>query len=120
MGCPDSELSVVLTGDDEIAGLNEEYLGRQGPTNVIAFPMMEGAFGDVNPGLLGDVVLSVETVDREAADLGYTMEEMLDFYLVHGILHLVGYDHEGSAEEAARMEEKNIELWKILGNRGID
>lgn len=115
MDCPETEVSLVLVDDAEIARLNQEYLGRSGPTNVIAFSMQEGRFAQVNPGLLGDVVISVQTALAEAAEGGYTLEEMLDFYLIHGILHLVGYDHEGSAGEAARMEIKANELWRILG-----
>ena len=105
---------MVLVDDVEIARLNEDYLQHQGPTNVISFPMTEGDFGDVNPGLLGDVVVSVETSIRDAEAGGYTPEEMLDFYIIHGILHLVGYDHVGSAEEAAVMEAKTEELWRGL------
>ena len=115
LDCPETEVSLVLVDDAEIARLNQEYLGRSGPTNVIAFSMQEGRFAQVNPGLLGDVVISVQTALAEAAEGGYTLEEMLDFYLIHGILHLVGYDHEGSAGEAARMEIKANELWRILG-----
>ncbi len=115
MEYPEAELSLVLVDDVEIARLNEEYLGHEGPTNVISFPMQEGDFAEVVPGLLGDVVISVDTVAREAVDYGYTTEEMLAFYLIHGILHLVGYDHVDSEEDAARMEAKTMELWRMLG-----
>ncbi len=109
---------MVLVDDAEIGSLNYEYLGREGPTNVISFPMQEGFFGEVNPDLLGDVVMSVETALVEAEAGGCSPEEMLDFYLIHGILHLVGYDHEGAASEAeaARMEAKAHELWQVLGS----
>ena len=111
---PEAELSVLLVDDTAIGLLNQDYLGRTGPTNVIAFPMGEGEFGQINPELLGDVVLSVETAWKEAAEAGYRLEEMLDFYLIHGILHLMGYDHEGSAEEAARMEAASQDVWREL------
>jgi probable rRNA maturation factor len=111
---PEAELSVVLVDDAAIGRLNQDYLGRPGPTNVIAFPMGEGEFGQINPELLGDVVLSVETAWKEAAEAGYRLEEMLDFYLIHGILHLIGYDHEGQAEEAARMEAASQDVWREL------
>ena len=107
---------MLLVDDAEITVLNREYLGRDRPTNVISFPMQEGPFGEVSPNLLGDVVISVETVAAEADQGGYTPEEMLDFYLIHGILHLVGYDHEGAAEDAAHMEAKTKELWEALGH----
>ena len=114
---PEAELSVMITDDDGIQELNRDYLNRDRPTNVISFPMQEGDYGDVNPNVLGDVVLSVETVARDAEALGYDLLEMLDFYLIHGILHLIGYDHEGAADEAAQMEAKTRELFEALGHR---
>lgn len=116
MGCPEAELSLVLVDDAEISRLNRKYLGREGPTNVMAFPMRGGSFAGVNPHLLGDVVISAERAVAEAQAGRYTPEEMLDFYLIHGILHLLGFDHEGSAEEAARMEAKAEELWRVVGH----
>lgn len=106
---------MVLVDDAIIGRLNQDYLSRSGPTNVIAFPMGEGEFGQVHPELLGDVVISVETALNEAPETGYSLEEMLDFYLIHGILHLMGYDHEGSAGEAARMEAASQDVWRKLG-----
>jgi probable rRNA maturation factor len=117
LGYPEAELSLVLLDDEEIAELNSRYLGRSGPTNVIAFPMQEGPHIGINSDILGDVVISVETTTAEARENGYTPEEMFDFYLIHGILHLVGYDHTGSVEEAIRMEEKTMEIWTTLGHK---
>ena len=116
MGLPEAELSILLVEDEEIAELNREYLDRQGPTNVISFPMREGDFGQVNPDLLGDVVLSTETAARQAENSGFRPTEMLDFYLIHGILHLVGYDHERDENEAQKMEAKTWELFRLLGH----
>jgi probable rRNA maturation factor len=111
LGCAeDCELSVVLTMDQDIAALNEQYLGRQGPTNVLAFPMAEGEFKDLNPGILGDVVVSVETAAREAADNGLDEGEHLVRLLIHGILHLMGYDHLQGREQARRMSSLTEEL----------
>jgi probable rRNA maturation factor len=115
LGCPDAELSVLLVDDPQIAVLNEEYLGRTGPTNVIAFPMQEGPFAEMSPDLLGDVVISVETSDREAMDAGIPTEERFLELLIHGILHLLGYDHVNDEAEAVRMEEKTRELMKVVG-----
>jgi len=115
LGYPEAELSLLLVDDAEIGRFNRDYLGREGPTNVIAFSMREGLYAEINPQLLGDVVISVETAATDAEKGGFTLEEMLDFYLIHGILHLVGYDHQGSLEEAARMEAKGQEIWRMLG-----
>lgn len=100
----------MITGDQEIAGLNQRYLGRQGPTNVLAFPMQEGEFGDLNPSLLGDVVVSVEYARREALENGLDPDEHLFRLMVHGLLHLLGYDHEQDPHEARRMEELTEKL----------
>lgn len=111
---PDGELSILIVDDPQIAILNKEYLNRQGPTNVIAFPMRDGGFGDLNPHLLGDVVISVETARREGGDAGISTHARLSQLLVHGILHLFGYDHETDDDEARRMEEKSDELLEML------
>jgi probable rRNA maturation factor len=114
LGCPDGELSILLLDDSQIAILNKKYLKREGPTNVIAFPMNEGPFAEVTPDLLGDVVISLETAATEGAMAGISMEDRLTQLLVHGILHLCGYDHETSDKEALRMEEKNKEILKSI------
>lgn len=96
--------------DDKISPLNEQYRGRTGATNVLAFPMNEGAFAEVMPHLLGDVVISVETCLREAQSTGITFEHHFTELLIHGILHLFGYDHEQSEEEEHRMTTKSEEV----------
>lgn len=100
--------------DSEIAGLNEEYLGRSGATNVIAFPMRQGPFGHINPNLLGDVVISLDTTVREARDEGLPVELRFDQLLIHGILHLLGFDHEETPEQAETMMRKEEELLRLL------
>ena len=81
---------------------------------MIAFPMREGEFSELTPDLLGDVVISVETACREADTAGISMQKRFDQLLIHGILHLMGYDHELSPEEVKRMEEKSNSLLAIL------
>ena len=120
MDSPDSELSLLITDDPEIAELNQQYRHRKGPTNVLAFPMHEGDFSEVNPELLGDVVISAETAAREGKKLGVSFKQRLDFLLVHGILHLFGYDHEISEEEAIKMEKKTEELYELIKNINIE
>lgn len=113
--CPDGELSILVVGDRHIAELNKTYLGRSGPTNVIAFPMQEGPFGQINPNLLGDVVISLDTAAREAQDAGLSLESRFNELLIHGILHLFGFDHEKTPEDAERMANKTEELLELLG-----
>lgn len=114
MDSPEGELSILIVDDSQIASLNKKYLNREGPTNVIAFPMQEGQFSDVNPQLLGDIVISVETACKEGELSGISTEERLTQLLVHGILHLFGYDHEKIEREAPRMEAKSEELLKLI------
>ena len=115
MGYPDAQLSVLIVSDEQIAELNETYLNHTGPTNVISFPMQEGPFAEITPELLGDVVISADTTRREAVEAGMEMMERFNQLLIHGILHLVGYDHVNSEEEAAVMERKSNELMKLIG-----
>lgn len=106
MDCPpDCELSLVLCGDEWIAELNQQYLGRSGPTNVLAFPLAEGEDADMAGPLLGDVVVSLPYAAREAADNGLDAGEHAFRLIVHGILHLLGHDHLADEEQARRMEE---------------
>ena len=95
--------------------LNREYLSRDHPTNVLAFAMREGEDQNLHPLLLGDVVISTETAQREAQQRGVTLAEELTLLLIHGVLHLLGYEHEGVPEEAAKMEAKEEELLTRLG-----
>jgi probable rRNA maturation factor len=115
LGYPDAQLSILIVDDDQIAELNETYLNHSGPTNVISFPMQEGRFSDITPGLLGDVVISVDTAHREAVDAEMEMTDRFGQLLIHGILHLVGYDHVNSKEAAAAMEKKSDELMERIG-----
>jgi probable rRNA maturation factor len=98
-----AEVSLVLCGDAEIQSLNRRWRGKDAPTNVLSFP----AGGDTPPGvprLLGDVVLAYETVSREAAAQGKPLAHHVRHLIVHGVLHLLGHDHEDDRREARRME----------------
>lgn len=118
MGNPDAELSIVLVDDPQITELNRVYLDREGPTNVIAFPMREGDFADIAPDLLGDVVISTDRTAAEAAELGIAYQDRFDFLLIHGILHLMGYDHETSEADEKIMEAKSDELFALIREIG--
>jgi probable rRNA maturation factor len=112
---PEGEISILLVDDLQIAAMNRRFLGREGPTNVIAFPMQEGRLSGLSPNLLGDVVISVDTAHREARAAGLALDERVTQLLVHGMLHLCGYDHEHDAAEARRMAAKSRALLaKIL------
>ncbi|MDT8335140.1 MAG: pyridoxine 5'-phosphate synthase [Desulfurivibrionaceae bacterium] len=111
-GLDDVELSILLTGDERMAELNQTYRQKTGPTNVLSFPMPaeEGPAGRV---MLGDIVISVDTARREAESRGITCHRRIARLLVHGFVHLLGYDHERSPTEAETMlAEEN----KILDN----
>jgi probable rRNA maturation factor len=123
LGYPDAELSILIVDDQQIAQLNRQYLNRKGPTNVIAFCMRQGQFAfcmrqgqfsDIAPNLLGDVVISADTAQREAQSAAISMQDRFDQLLIHGTLHLLGYDHENTAAEARKMEEKANELLQLL------
>ena len=111
---PDGELSILIVDDQHIADLNLTYLNRKGPTNVIAFPMRDGQFDEITPNLLGDVVISIETAQQEADAAGINLQNRFDQLLIHGILHLLGYDHEQTTAEAERMEETSKSLLAML------
>ncbi len=98
-----SELSVVFSGDAAIRKLNAGWRGKDRPTNVLSFPAFPTSRGGPLPPMLGDIVLAAETVKREAALEGKPIENHITHLVVHGLLHLLGYDHETDAE-AEEME----------------
>ncbi len=109
---------MVIVDDVQMAQLNQTYLQRQGPTNVIAFPMREGACSEVNPLLLGDVVISMQTCAKEGQQADIPVNQRFYQLLVHGILHLFGYDHVHAAAEAKAMETKSHELLALIDEDG--
>jgi probable rRNA maturation factor len=111
---PDSELSIVLTDDPGITRLNKQYLNRDHSTNVISFPQLEGEFAQLNLNILGDVVVSVDTAQKEAEIAEKSLEWALIRLIIHGILHLTGYDHEAEGSDAQAMEDKSQELMNLV------
>lgn len=97
------ELSLVFTDDAAIRSLNAEWRDKDKPTNVLSFPAFPVEPGDPLPPMLGDIVLAYETVAREAAEEDKPFENHLTHLIIHGLLHLLGYDHE-TDEEAEEME----------------
>ena len=114
MDYPDAELSILIVDDQQIARLNQQYLNREGPTNVIAFAMQEGPFVEIAPDLLGDVVISAESAHREAKNADLSTAVYFDQLLIHGILHLLGYEHENDKSEADKMEQKANEILEFI------
>lgn len=123
-----SELSLVLTGDETIRRLNREFRGKDKPTDVLSFPQLDSSLqldmsgADRAPLALGDVVISIETATRQARRLRIETADRIRTLLIHGLLHLLGYDHERSRAEARRMFARERELAAALpavhGERG--
>lgn len=118
---PAPEISILLTNDAEVMALNLEHRDKAGPTNVLSFPALtadqieSSVFGGVeHPILLGDVVLAFETVDAEAARANKPLADHLAHLLVHGILHLLGFDH-ATDGTAHRMETLEVDILRRLG-----
>ncbi len=109
-GMPEAELSILLVDDAQITVLNRSWRRKRGPTNVLAFSLTEGDDAPLALNLLGDIVISVETAAREAVIAKVSMHSRLLELLVHGLLHLLGYDHEKSDAEAEIMHNKEGEL----------
>lgn len=113
------QLNVVLTTDQDIADLNEHYRNKTGATNVLSFPFNDddnSFLGSIAPPTLGDVIISYDRVVEEARQSGCTTEQRLDWLMVHGVLHLLGYDHERSEKDADIMFNKEQELLAELKN----
>jgi probable rRNA maturation factor len=101
----DCELSIVLTGDDQIQKLNRIYRKKNRPTDVLAFAQREGEHGDRAGRLLGDVVVSIPTARRQAEAAGRDLGSELTMLLAHGLLHLLGWDHDTPAKDRAMRRE---------------
>jgi probable rRNA maturation factor len=108
------ELSLILTSDAEQRRLNRRYRGQDRSTNVLSFPTGAAAGPATAPLLLGDVVLACETVAREAAEQQKPFADHLRHLVVHGVLHLLGYDH-SEEREARRMEALETAILRQLG-----
>ena len=114
LGCHDSELSILLTDGPGMRSINREYRGIDKATDVLSFAMREGPQGDLNSFLLGDVVLSLDMAVKRARRRDVEMLEPLTEVLIHGILHLLGYDHVRDSVGGKRMRAKERELMHLL------
>ena len=110
-GLPSAELSVLITDDETVRELNREYAGEDSTTDVLAFSLREGEEFASPDGVLqlGEVIISYPTAGRQAADAGRLVEEEIEHLLVHGVLHLLGYDHaEPQEEDRMRARERDL------------
>jgi len=113
-GRTESELSILLVDDMRMSELNNTWRHKDGPTNVLAFSLTEGEDLVMAGNLLGDIVISIDTAAREAAKEKSSLHQCLDLLLVHGFLHLIGYEHEKSDAEAERMTKKERDMLQQL------
>jgi len=113
LGCARAELSLVLVDDSEIARLNGRYRNRKGATDVLSFSLLEGEHPSYRGKLLGDVVIAVDTAARQARARHRGLDEEVARLMVHGLLHLLGHDHERD-EEARAMRAEERRLWRAL------
>lgn len=114
MDCHENELSILFTDDTHIEKMNRQYLGREGPTNVLAFPMSDGSISDVDTGMLGDVVISVDTAIRESERYKEPLNITVYRLLIHGTLHLMNFDHERSPGDEKEMMKQERRLLSMI------
>ena len=112
VGAASAELGILLVGDRRMRGFNRQYRGKDRTTDVLAFAMREVPYSSAQ--LLGDVVIAVPTAARQAKQGQRSLDEELTILLVHGILHLCGYDHERSENEARRMHRRERMILQSL------
>ena len=116
---PEAELSVLLVDEDTMSAYHQKFMGEPGPTDVLSFPMDElrAPEPDEEPvlGVLGDIVLCPSVTAAQAAASGRTAEEEADYLLIHGLLHLLGYDHAEAAEKKAMFDlnDRIIAAWNV-------
>jgi probable rRNA maturation factor len=113
LGLARRELSIVLLDDRAIAALNARYRGQDRPTDVLSFSLLEGENPERSGNLLGDVIVGLETAARQARRAHRGLDQEIARLLIHGTLHLLGYDHQ-SDEEAREMRREERRLWRAI------
>lgn len=111
------DLTIVLTGDDELQDLNRQYLGIDAPTDVLSFPAAE-LDPDSRTAYLGDVLISIPRAEAQAGAAGHPLQSEVQLLVVHGVLHLLGFDH-AEAEGRGRMWSAQGEVLESIGLAGI-
>jgi len=117
MDCANKELSISFVDDNAIKQLNNHYLQRNNSTNILSFSLQEGKYSNINPDILGDIVISAETAQRDAAIGDISLSEEINFLIIHGLLHLLGFNHEKTTKaQTTKMQIKERELFGILNS----
>ena len=118
---PDAQLSITFVNTDEMATMNEEHMGKQGPTDVLSFPIEDASPGhppraseDGPPLLLGDIFISTDVVAEHAETFGVSFDDELHLMVCHGVLHILGWDHIDDADAEA-MEAREAEHLSTIG-----
>ncbi len=115
MDCANKEISISFVDDKTIQQLNNIYLQKNKPTNVLSFSLQEGEYGNINPDILGDIIISAETAQRDAAIGNLSLSEEIVFLIIHGLLHLLGFNHENTTKiQTAKMRMKEKELFQNI------
>lgn len=104
----------MFVGDEIMRELNRRFRGLDRTTDVLSFPMQEGLDSGVHPFLLGDVVISMDAASRQARRRRHSLEKEMDVLLIHGVLHLLGYDHTGSERQRREMRRRERQLLGIV------
>ena len=114
---PDSELSISLVEESEMSSLHLQWMDEPGATDVLSFPMdeMKPNSAADGPGVLGDIVLCPSYAEKQAKEAGHSLQEELELLTVHGVLHLLGYDHRESEEQRVMfsMQDEYLKGWRI-------
>ena len=113
LGLESAAITVIMTSDDYIRGINKEYRGRNEPTDVVSFSNRDNPFplAEMPDEEIGDIYISVDRIIAQAAEYGVTPPEELKRLIIHGVLHLVGYDHERSDADEEAMTRKEEDLF---------
>ena len=114
LNCENKELSILLTDDKKIRELTKQYRNKNISTDVLSFSQTEGKEDELEHNLLGDIVISTSTAMRQCSEHNLSIDEEIVLLLIHGILHLLGFDHDRSDEDDVYMKEKTSELFSFI------